>query len=315
MKKSFMNTYYNDHPVPQRGRINRNWINFLFAHPLFLRASLIMMHRFAVLFNYRIPSQAPTFVWDVYDVVVKKKTRHVLLTRTSMCGLLVCRLIGFRSMNHDRHRHLAQCVVTPFRFIGKTKNEAETFFKEGKRMLSQCRYRATKMFEMATLLMHRESHAVLSSIIYGTRCRYFNYLSFKYAVQGERIGCPNSKGALALCYIHGTGVIEDAEKGFTLAQESAKTGSCYGQLALAQCYEDGIGVAQNHAEAAYLLHLSAAQGHVIAQFKLGNLYHHGRGIAQNDAEAVKWYRLAAEQDYFDAKYALRCMIRDGRGGA
>jgi hypothetical protein len=314
MNNSFMKKYYHHHPVPQKGRINRNWINFLFAHPLFIRASLIMMHRFAVLFNYRIPSQAPTQMWDVYDVVVKKKTRHVLLTRTSMCGLLVCRLIGFRSMNHYRHRHLAQCVVTPFRFIGKTKNEAETFFQEGKRMLSQCRYRATKMFEMATLLMHGESHAVLSSIIY-SRCRYYNYLSFKYAVQGERIGCPHSKGALALCYIHGTGVIKDAEKGFTLAQESAKTGSCYGRLALAICYINGKGVAQNYAEAAHLLHLSAAQGYVFAQFELGNLYQHGRGIAQNDAEAVKWYRLAAKQDNFDAKYALSCMSRDGRGGA
>ena len=300
--------WHNRNTVPQRGRINRNWINFLFAHPLFLRASLSMMRRFAVLFNYRIPSQAHTQMWDVYDVVVKKKTRHFLLTRTSMCGLLVCRLIGFRSMNHDRHRHLAQCVVTPFRFIGKTKNEAKTLFQEGKRMLSECRYRATKMLEMAALLMHGESHAVLSSIL-------SSRLSFKYAVQGERIGCPHSKGELALCYIHGSYVIKDEAKGLTLAQESAKTGSSYGQFALAMCYINGIGIAQNHADATHLLHLSAAQGHVIAQFELGKLYHHGRGIAQNDAEAVKWYSLAAKQDYFHAKYALRCMIRDGRGGA
>ncbi len=304
-----MKLWYNGNVVPKRGQINRKWINFLFAHPLFLRANLNMMYRFASLFNYRIPSQAHTQMWDVYDVDVKKNTRDFLLTRTSICVLLVCRLIGFRGMNHDRHRyHLAQCVVTPFRFIGKTKNEAETLFQEGKRMLSQCKYRATKMFEMAALLMHGESHAVLSSIIYESSYPYYDNLSFKYAVQGERIGCRHSKGSLALCYIHGKGVIKDEAKGLTLAQESAKTGSCYGQLALAMCYINGIGIAQNHAEAIRLLHLSAEQGFVIAQYELGKLYHHGRGIAQNNADAVKWYSLAAKQNHFHAKKNLDRML-------
>jgi len=75
---------------------------------------------------------------------------------------------------------------------------------------------ATEMFEKVALLMHPESYVVLSSIIYAN-------ISFKHAVQGERIDC-----RLAHCYIHGRGVIKDVVKGFTLANESAKTGSCYG---------------------------------------------------------------------------------------
>jgi len=277
--KSFMKEWINDSPVPQRGRFNRKWINFLFAHPLFLWASLIMMNRFAVLFNYRTPFQAHTQKWNVYDVAVRKKTLRVLLTRTSMSALLVCRLIGYKSMNHDRHRHLAKCVVTPFHYIGKTKNEAETFFQQGKRMLSQCKYRATKMFEMAALLMHRESYAVLASINHQSISPYYRSLTFKFASRGETMGCPHSKGVLALFYLNSLINPNDYTKVLTLAKESAKVGSCYGQLALAQCYEDGI------------------------------------GVAQNDAEAVKWYSLAANQDYFYAKYALDCMRRDGRGGA
>lgn len=314
--KSFMIEWINDSPVPQRGRFNRKWINFLFAHPLFLRASLIMMNRFAVLFNYRTPFQAHIQKWNVYDVTVRRKTRCVLLTRTSMSALLVCKLIGFRSLNHDRHRHLARCVVTPFHFIGKTKNEAEAFFQQGKRMLTQCEYRATKMFEMAALLMHRESYAVLASINYRyISPPYDRNLAFKFASRGERMGCPHSKGVLAICYLRSLHNPNDYTKVLTLAKESAKVGSCYGQYALAECYRDGIGVAQDYAEIVRLLHLSAGQGYVFAQFKLGSLYHHGIGVAQNDAEAVKWYSLAADQDYFYAKYELNCMRRDGRGGA
>ena len=311
-----MKEWVNDSPVPQRGRFNRKWINFLFAHPLFLRASLAMMNRFAVLFNYRTPFQAHTQKWNVYDVVVRKKTRRFLLTRTSIAALLVCKLIGFRSLNHDKHLHLARCVVTPFHFIGKTKNEAEAFFQQGKRMLTQCKYRATKMFEMAALLMHRESYAVIASINYQSISPpYYRNIAFKFASRGERMGCPHSKGVLALCYLRSLIKPNDYTKVLTLAQESAKVGSCYGQFALAKCYEDGIGVAQNYAEAGHLLHLSAEQGYVFAQFLLGKLYYYGAGVAQNDAEAVKWYSLAAKQDYFYAQYALDCMRRDGRGGA
>jgi TPR repeat protein len=312
---SFVLNYINKHPVGKRGRKNRNWINFLFAYLLFIRASLNMMYRFEVLFNYRPHQQAHTQMWDVYDVVVRKKTRHFLLTRTSMCGLLVCRLIGVNGMNHARRRHLAKCVVTPFHFIGKTKNEAEIFFQKGKRLLTQCKYTATIMFENAALLMHHESYAVLSSIIYETKCPYNNQLSFKYASRGEKFGCPHSKGALALYYIRGRANINDKAKGLALAQESTNAGSCYGQLALGICYKNGIGVAKNDAEAVRLLHLSASHGYVIAQYKLGRLYHHGRVIEQNDAEAVKWYSLAAKQNYFYAKYELDRMSREGRGGA
>jgi hypothetical protein len=313
---SFMEKWWNRHPVPKRGRRNRKWVDFIFAHPLFLMASLSMMHRWDVLFNYRSPSQAHKQMWDVYQIMVLKKTRCVLLTRTSMCALLVCKLIGFRGIfqgmfQPNQLKYLAKCVVTPFHFIGKTKNEAESLFQEGKKMLKQSSYRATEMFEKASLLMHPESNAVLSNMMF--ECHH--KLSFKYAALGERMGCLHSKGLLAQCYIHGKGVIKDYAKGLALANESAKTGSFYGQFALAICYRNGICVTQDNAETVRLLHLSAAQGYAIAQFGLGTMYDRGVGVAQDDAEAVRLYSLAAEQNYFHAKYQLDCMHRDGRGGA
>ena len=317
---SFMKQWWNLHPVPKRGQKNRKWVDFIFAYPLFLMASLSMMHRWDVLFNYRSPSQAHKQMWDVYEIVVRRKTRCFLLTRTSMCALLVCKLIGFRGMFHgmfqpNKLKYLAKCVVTPFHFIGKTKNEAEYLFQEGKKMLKLSRYSAIDMFEKASLLMHLESNAVLSDILFESSCPIYDKHSFKYAALGARMGCRHSKGLLAKCYIYGKGVIKDVAKGLALAKESAKTGSYYGQLALAMCYRNGIGVAQDHAEAVRLLHLSAGQGYVIGQFELGQMYYHGAGVAQDDAEAVRLYILAAEQDHFLSEYQLRCMRHDSRGGA
>jgi len=313
---SFMNQWWNLHPVPKRGRKNRKWVDFIFAHPLFLMGSLSMMHRWDILFNYRIPSKAHKQMWDVYGIVVRRKTRCVLLTRTSMCALLVCKLIGFRGMfQPNQLKYLAKCVVTPFHFIGKTKNEAEYLFQEGKKMLKQSSYRATEMFEKASLLMHPKSNAVLSNMMFESSCPMNDKLSFKYAALGERMGCRHSKGLLAKCYIYGKGVIKDVAKGLALAKESAKTGSCYGQSVLAMCYRNGINVSIDYIEAVRLLHLSAGQGYVIAQFELGQMYEFGIGIAQDDSNAVRWYSLAAEQDHFFAKYHLCYMRHDGLGGA
>jgi TPR repeat protein len=245
-----------------------------------------------------------------------------------MCELLICKFIGsrgkFRGMfRANQLKHLAECVATTFHFIG-TKNEAEYLFQEGKKILKQSAYSATekcraiKMFEKASLLMHPESNAVLSNMMFESSSPIYNKhskLSFKYAALGARMGCRHSKGLLAKCYIYGKGVIKDVGKGLTLAKESAMTGSCYGQLALAMCYINGIGFAQDHAEAVHLLHLSAGQGYAIAQFELGKMYQFGISVAQDYAEAVRLYSLAAEQDHFLSEYQLRCMRRDGHGGA
>jgi Sel1 repeat len=304
--------WYQNHPTQHKRTLNRKIVTTVFLHPFNIRASLSIMNHWEYMFCGRTPLKAHPQQWSVYNIIVSKKKQVItLLTRTTMCNLLVLKLMGFRDVHYGsrihhsrRAHHLAKCVVSRFHFFGQYKNQAEDLFQEGKRSLAEDGHDFDRRLEMASLLHHGESYALLSI--------YDRNRSFKYAIIGTNTGCTHSRGTLGGCYLNGEGVSRDVVKGIALARDSAAAGSSYGQFVLANCYERGIGVSQDNEEAVRLYRLSVEQGNVWAMKALGYMFMHGKGVAQDNVEAARLFRLANTHYKNIARYELDKMVSDGR---
>ena len=131
--------------------------------------------------------------------------------------------------------------------------------------------------------------------------------AFLLASEGERAGCPDSKGVLAWCYMDGTRRgREDRERSLELAHESLERGSLYGAyvtgLLILFNDEDEI-VLDNYPEVLRLIQLAASprnkgeQGLDGAQCFLAGMYDKGCVVAKDSTEALRLYQCAANQGY------------------
>jgi hypothetical protein len=165
---------------------------------------------------------------------------------------------------------------------------------------------------------HLHEHAALSWLLLDGKAGVpKNFIkAFEVALQGNRLNCAHSKGALARCYVAGRGVTKDTDRGLQLARESAAAGSCYGHFVLGAAHVNGEGgVLRDYVQAVAHWRLAATQGLAAAQFNLGTMYSNGQGLPQDQAEAIRLYQLAAAQDYSLAQYALGYMLENGLGVA
>ena len=142
---------------------------------------------------------------------------------------------------------------------------------------------------------------------------------FQLAVDGSHSGCMHSRGVLGWCYMTGTGVERDEQRGLQLGNESAGAGSVYGDLVVAFAYEKGVGgVGRNWEKAQVHYNLAARQNIAEAQYCLASMYRdkfqwYGR-CSEIDkayaAEAVRLLRLASGQGHLDA-HILLASLQDG----
>jgi TPR repeat protein len=136
--------------------------------------------------------------------------------------------------------------------------------------------------------------------------------AFEVAMEGNRLNCVHSRGALARCYFAGRGVTQDTELALNLARESAAAGSCYGHFVLGTALFQG-GTHQDYIRAISHWRIAAAQGLAAAQHNLGTMYTTGRGLPLDHGEALKLYNLAASQEYSPAQYSLGHVYENGLG--
>lgn len=111
---------------------------------------------------------------------------------------------------------------------------------------------------------------------------------------------------------HGEPAVEAAPDVKTL-RAAAERGDRVGQYQLALTYLNGKGVSQDAQEAVRWLRCAAEQGLPEAQDGLGVRFSVGDGVVQDDREALLWFRRAAEQGYAVAQFNLALAYAQGRG--
>ena len=124
---------------------------------------------------------------------------------------------------------------------------------------------------------------------------------------------------LAMMYLQGVGVPQDALSAKEWLKEAANAGSSSAQNNLGLLYAFGSSLLPHsglklNAEKAYRSFRAAADaGEAGAQFNLGMMYVEGKTIDQDNKRGTKWLKRAAAQDYPDALLQLRNMYMAGEG--
>ena len=98
---------------------------------------------------------------------------------------------------------------------------------------------------------------------------------------------------LAICYLYGEGVAQDAKIAAELFKKSAEQGNVPAIFKLGWCYYDGNGIPQDYKKAFDCFMSAAQQGHSDAQLDLGYCYNHGKGVHKNNKKAFEWYEKSA----------------------
>lgn len=105
---------------------------------------------------------------------------------------------------------------------------------------------------------------------------------------------------LALCYMDGAGVEQNAGRAAELLQQAVSGGYAPAECLLADCYMLGDGVPRNEAQAAHLYRRGASRGEPEAQYKWGLCLLLGMGMPPNRRRALSWLRKAAESGHMEA---------------
>lgn len=119
---------------------------------------------------------------------------------------------------------------------------------------------------------------------------------------------------VGFAYATGTGVEQDAAKGFEWYMKAAAQGHLHALHNVGNAYFYGRGVAKDERQAIEWYRRAAERGHVNAQTHMGYAYANGIGVARNDHQAVEWYRKAVAQNEPYAMNNLALFYEEGRGG-
>jgi TPR repeat protein len=209
--------------------------------------------------------------------------------------------------------------------VGATRAAAarDKLYRQGLALHSACEFAAAAArFGAACKLGHAHAHATLSwMLIFGREGVAKQKLrAYQLADCGARLGCCDSKGALAHCTLYGHGCREDALAALRLARESEAAGSSYGKYMLGKMYRNGsAGLRHNLEVAAELYHAAAAQGLAEAQFSLGLMQQQGlmqpagSPSARRHDHALRWYKLAAARGQPSALHVIGTLCESGLG--
>ncbi|KAL7567551.1 hypothetical protein ACA910_000155 [Epithemia clementina (nom. ined.)] len=120
---------------------------------------------------------------------------------------------------------------------------------------------------------------------------------------------------IANCFLTGTGVTQDSEKGLAWLKASHLQGKDNdAAYELAQIYEHGYHETPIDVYAAFAWFAKAAEGgHVEAMNELALCYELGCGVEQNDQKALDWYMRAACLGHATAKYSVGEAYEEARG--
>ena len=105
---------------------------------------------------------------------------------------------------------------------------------------------------------------------------------------------------LAMAYMRGEAVEEDAEASFKWYKAAAEQGDAEAQNSLYVRYAEGRGVAQNKEEALKWLHRAAEQEYGMAYYNLGWEYAYGGLLEKDEQKAVGFFKKAAEKSVLEA---------------
>ena len=119
---------------------------------------------------------------------------------------------------------------------------------------------------------------------------------------------------LARMYAMGNGVPKDCARALQYLRAPAEAGDPVGQVNLGSMYADGSEcIPQDFEEALRWYRMAANQGDALAQHSLGAFYALGEGVEQDFASAMKWYEKAAAQGHADSQASLGWMYFAGEG--
>jgi TPR repeat protein len=126
-------------------------------------------------------------------------------------------------------------------------------------------------------------------------------------------GDVRAQAKLALAYVRGDGVGNDAIAAARWSASAARAGQPVAQYLMGALYANGDGVKADPARAFRYFTLAAAQGNLKAMHNLAIAYAQGTGTAKDEAKAVEWFTLAAERGYVDSAFDLAVLYERGLG--
>lgn len=175
---------------------------------------------------------------------------------------------------------------------------------------------AAALLQQAIDSEHVPSYVVLAEILLegkkgvpSDQMRAFSLLE-----QGERMGCNDSNGLLALCFACGMGCIKDTRQSLALAYVSAANGCKYGisTLAMLSYFGEG-GLEKNYKKAFDLFKIAAMKDYYLAQFWIGHMFAIGAGVSKDLVQSLRWYKLVADQGHPTALYEVGYAIQYSLG--
>jgi TPR repeat protein len=126
-------------------------------------------------------------------------------------------------------------------------------------------------------------------------------------------GDARAQAQLAIAYVRGEGVDNDAIAAARWSAAAARAGQPVGQYLLGALYAHGDGVRADPARAFRYFTLAAAQGNLKAMHNLAIAYAQGTGTAKDEAKAAEWFTLAAQRGYIDSAFDLAVLYERGLG--
>jgi len=126
-------------------------------------------------------------------------------------------------------------------------------------------------------------------------------------------GDARAQAELALAYVRGDGVDNDAAAAMRWSASAARAGQPVAQYLMGALYANGDGVKADPARAFRYFTLAAAQGNLKAMHNLAIAYAQGAGTAKDEAKAAEWFTLAAQRGYIDSAFDLAVLYERGLG--
>jgi AcrR family transcriptional regulator len=117
--------------------------------------------------------------------------------------------------------------------------------------------------------------------------------ALRWAMAAARDGNPVAQHVLGTLYAQGLGVTVDPARAFELFEAAAMQGNLKAMHNLAIAYAEGNGTEKDEDRAAEWFARAAARGYVDSAFDMGVLHERGMGVAQDLKQALKWYGIAA----------------------
>lgn len=135
---------------------------------------------------------------------------------------------------------------------------------------------------------------------------------WKTCWRGQEGGELAAQKDLAMAYMRGEAVEEDAEASFKWYKAAAEQGDAEAQNSLYIRYAEGRGVAQNKEEALKWLHRAAEQEYGMAYYNLGWEYAYGGLLEKDEQKAVGFFKKAAEKRVLEAYAELGLIYTYGK---